>query len=114
MGSGRDGLWCRVLERDRVAVAFVLLFLTNVTSVLSVRTALTSVRLSRSGSRRDGHRDRFPGLQGSVVPLVQGTCSCRLERGEDFSTYEKAPTGSFFAWRTRVEGKTSVDAPDRD
>ncbi|MQM15292.1 hypothetical protein Taro_048234 [Colocasia esculenta] len=30
---------------------------------------------------------------------MQGSRSCRAVRGGDVSTYEKAPTGSFFAWR---------------
>ncbi|MQL89687.1 hypothetical protein Taro_022257 [Colocasia esculenta] len=33
-----------------------------------------------------------------VAPFAQGSCSCRAMRGGDISTYEKAPTGAFFAW----------------
>ncbi|MQL72566.1 hypothetical protein Taro_004899 [Colocasia esculenta] len=34
-----------------------------------------------------------------VVPFVQGTWSCRLERGGGGHSYEKAPMGLLFTWR---------------
>ncbi|MQM17353.1 hypothetical protein Taro_050328 [Colocasia esculenta] len=40
----------------------------------------------------------FPAVLG-CLPYVEGSCSCRAVRGGDVSTYEKAPTGAFFAWR---------------
>ncbi|MQL86032.1 hypothetical protein Taro_018551 [Colocasia esculenta] len=58
--------------------------LTDVTGVLCVSTALAV-----SGGR----------AEEGVTPFVQGSCSCRAVRGGDVSTYEKAPTGAFFAWR---------------
>ncbi|MQL67921.1 hypothetical protein Taro_000195 [Colocasia esculenta] len=48
-------------------------------------------------------------FRGGVIPFVQGTCSCFLERGGGGHSYVKAPTGRLFLWRTAPEPPSAED-----
>ncbi|MQL81032.1 hypothetical protein Taro_013494 [Colocasia esculenta] len=97
--SRRFGRHVLVATSDGIVTAL----LTDVTGVLSVRTALQGVRRTRVNATWTPIAIAFPDFEG--------TCSCRLERGGGVLSYEKAPTGSFFAWRLDFSAATAGRAP---